>query len=953
MTVANELGLRSQRMEYILAIEGIGFPPNQDDASGTWEGTVFATGDINGDLATQLGCTVKTGLRMPRTFSDSLDPYTYEQSTGGMTFHVDDLNDSLLNAFDLHWQSETLDVLQADLTYRSLEVRIDNATNTWSTGDVVWIAGRESVKLGTRTLVSGTVYRYPSSTRGYLGTQRGKSDVPNTLAELAWPSSTEISDRNTVWYDRRVSLFAHVPGESAANIVWLYSGKLKALTTESQGTLWVFETVHDPIPTPDRNRRISQENLCYSPVRILNGPGGTPTNSPGLGSRGTTDFASEQTLPDATLRRYHVEVVVKDPPADDLIEFYGLRLMGTYRKAAGGTDSALTSVGLQGLIDDNGSKIVDTMCTINGALYHAIRIPSIANRLLVLDPYFPQYDAVNHELFEGFAPLKYMLDSIPESTKRNRFAVDNNISRNIVDILLCFLTSYNGEFYRADTASSGSTTTAIKFTGSPAFTTDEWAGFALHATEDSNIGESRIILSNTADTVTVDRAFSNTPSASNEYQIRNHTHDVLPFGWGLQVPHWKIDTDSFMAMKDLYNGADTSPFAIDGDDQKDIWSVLEENILRPYGLVMRLDRTTGKISLVHVGTFVGDGITADTISVAADNILELGNIDLTPRAPIYEVKLVTRDARHVNAIVYPDAGGTVGAPGSSIQVLDQFADPLLGKKGAERVFRSSHLTKHYPKSQLTTLTLRAMFNSILDATAYNYLYYSVRELLFRGRQPYPEASILLPLSYIDDVQSGDYLSITDTTRFNPINPFTMSRGWTNVVALVLSTEITLSKDNPGIRCNIQLQPTISGALLAPAVRVTGKGSDGNGTYLTVDKDQFSREPGNDDADDWVGLAVNDRITLYNENGAAVATAFDAAAVTTIKGFGSNLATDPTDANDERIYTNATTIGATITTDDYVSFATWSTSSNTTNMDKYAAWADSNETIDSDTTFYYG
>ena len=89
-------------VEYFLCVEGLGWPTDISDLTQGFSGTVFATGDLNGDLATVLGCTVKLGLNLPRGISEQMDPRTLEYSSGSMSFSVLDVDDFLQTNFRRH-----------------------------------------------------------------------------------------------------------------------------------------------------------------------------------------------------------------------------------------------------------------------------------------------------------------------------------------------------------------------------------------------------------------------------------------------------------------------------------------------------------------------------------------------------------------------------------------------------------------------------------------------------------------------------------------------------------------------------------------------------------------------------------------------------------------------------------------------------------------------------------
>jgi len=99
MTVQAELENPGGRFEYILCIEGIGWPTDEATIASGFDGDVFVTNDFNGTLASILDCTVHKGLYLPTSMSDSFDPMTNRYSHGGMRFQVQDQDSWFMTNF--------------------------------------------------------------------------------------------------------------------------------------------------------------------------------------------------------------------------------------------------------------------------------------------------------------------------------------------------------------------------------------------------------------------------------------------------------------------------------------------------------------------------------------------------------------------------------------------------------------------------------------------------------------------------------------------------------------------------------------------------------------------------------------------------------------------------------------------------------------------------------------
>ena len=94
MSYATEVLKVNPQVTFFLAIETVGWPTTSADYSSGFDGTIFSTGDPDGDLLTRLGATTlhKT-LFLPETISDSVDALTFKYSPAALTFKLNETED--------------------------------------------------------------------------------------------------------------------------------------------------------------------------------------------------------------------------------------------------------------------------------------------------------------------------------------------------------------------------------------------------------------------------------------------------------------------------------------------------------------------------------------------------------------------------------------------------------------------------------------------------------------------------------------------------------------------------------------------------------------------------------------------------------------------------------------------------------------------------------------------
>jgi len=238
MTVASQLAQRNQRFDYILCIEGAGWPVDWFDLSQGFAGDLFVNNDLNGDLASLLGATIHHGMEPQSGVSEEIDPVTLVWTLSSMSFEIKDVDGWWL-ANHTPRASGIDDTLAADLDFA--DVAVDLTTAAHSDGTAIWIANRELVLLGG--LAAGV---YATSTRGYLGTRQGsvvRDPAANTHGH--WSSGTSTTTNARWWNGRKMALFAHVPGEAAANCELRWFGKLRGVAEPTTGEVGSLSGVGD------------------------------------------------------------------------------------------------------------------------------------------------------------------------------------------------------------------------------------------------------------------------------------------------------------------------------------------------------------------------------------------------------------------------------------------------------------------------------------------------------------------------------------------------------------------------------------------------------------------------------------------------------------------------------------------------------------------------------------
>lgn len=947
MTVPAELAREGQRFEYFVAIEGIGWPTNglSGALSGGFSGRVWSTNDMSANLATVLGCTVATGLMVPDSISESFDPRTCSYSPPGLSFKIIDDDDWWLANLTPR-KSETYTELFDDgsgvgLHPRDRRVTVNDGT-ALSQNDLVWIGGRELVKLGPKIEIAAPVYKFYPSIRGYLGTQTGSSlRRPEDYALSYWPVGTSVGVVARWWWNRRVTLWAHVPGEAVENCELIWVGRLRDVTNPNSGLEWELSCVGDQMNIISRVHR-AVDWRCYGSYWISR----TYLGQVAL----TSDEAAWNSRRVFRFMR----------PADakfgaDGGGLYELATAYHYRCEPGGTagmvaafDTGIAAAGgsPQALDIDSEVDVLRSFVMVEDAIYYMYHrttrdgethahivdadvIPYAGSNPMAQAAMSPSGSVAPVELpsYADGARARFLLSNYGRDRGTNRFCVNGNVTRNVVDTALIFMLSSDREYYKHDTV-AGSTSTVIQFgVGASGADADQWIGKALFCMEGTYKWQAREIVDNDADSITVSPGFSGAPPAGVEMQVRNSIYDVLPLGWGLGVPSEEVDIDSFERMRDEHlRDCNVGEFIIGTEDETDIWKMISENIFKPYGILVYFDFTTRKTTARYIGTLANDGAFESFTSIVAGDILRPGDIRHTFSNPMGTMKLKVRacEERIVDTTNETSVVGVVGT-GTIYKAVKQRVPSAIGGKTREIVIRSEELSVAFAETELDQESVSALLNTEDDfAPLAGRLIGRIAEYSI---QP-PVWDPRLDIALYQSLKLGSPVVISWADA--PANPYTGLRGWSQVIGRVLSRNRKLNGTNFGVDVTIELLAAIDIGRLAPAAVVTSKGSDANGAYFVVEDTNFVSDPDSDK--DWWYFAVTDKLVHRDATGAAKA----GWATRAVSGFGTNFVSDPTLANSSRVYVDGA-IGSAVAAGDYITFSDWS-AGNTVRMELYSAYA---------------
>jgi hypothetical protein len=938
MTLQSQLQSGYGRYEWILCIEGIGYPVNISDLSQGFQGNVFVTNDFGGNLAATLGCSIVRGLRVTGNISERLDSRQCSVEMGSASFELVDAEEFMLANFSPLRNSSNYSVteLDTDLSYSGTTIRLDDGTN-FATGDTAWIGGRECVKLGTKVAIAGTVYDYTSSTRGYLGTPKGRNDPNRGIGTVAgWEQGADVRDYNRFWYGKKMRLYMRNQGATLGQEVLVWQGKLSAVSVVRAGNIWEITG------TGDNAQGVLTPVVTIPSLEVIDDAFISPNGSP------------DSLLPwQAEGRKRYLTVGPQQSTqtAGGAAGIDGSAVIASiyqYRSEPGGTLGALGNIfGTPSGGYTTTPQALDTSADDNIAMRRLLIIGDTEKTNTLAIKQQPAHQA-NHFIatidipvdpLTGDAPdriyrtkpgdsVRVLLDNFPvggidapDDYRYNRFTVNKQVTRNPIDVLLMFLTTHNHEFFVGDTAAHAHTATAIKFSPSPSWTVNEWAGAALHCIEDSNKGEARVIESNTADTITVGRAFSNAPDAGggHEYQIRASIYDALPVPWGRSTHLSQSDNSAFEAVRDKYlTSAKLGNFALGAKDSLDLWAMLRKNILEPYRIAVYISRSTGKLTARYVGDAYGDTVLDNYVAITAAKMVDIGSVDYGVAKVLGKINIRTRKAAAVfSDVSYGSAYNSwIGAGANNGVATGQGFDPFVEDGLVQNIaYVPEELQSAFDNKEFETITIDAMFN---DESNIEHVIANAHGIMMRQSIPAPTVQIKLTPDTLPDIEICKFINFTLSSPVTPHNPFTLSRGWSGVVGRIIEISIPTTEGEPTVDVTVELLSGMTIGKIAPAAYVTSKGSDGTGDYFVVSSASLSPD---DDVLDYSLFAVGDLVQLKSRQGVNK----------------ENETIASIDTVNHRIYVNPGTITSAIATGDYLTFQDCS-GSNTVNMNLYSAYA---------------
>lgn len=937
MTFPAELLKRAQRLEYFICIEGLGWPSNDiyGALSGGFDGVVFTTNDIDSDLATKLGCTIKKGLRLPGSIGWSLDAKTATYDPGGLTFSINDRDDFLMGKLRAR-NGGTFDKLDAETTDR--DTTLSTASGNFAEGAEVWVGGRELVVLTTK---NGTDYE--SCVRGYLGTPKGGNlRQPDGVVAHTWPVDTGMTLFGGYLYNRKVILYGHVPGEASDYCAILWYGKLRGLENKDCACVFDFTCAGEVLSEANRIWKPLECTVVKDEVNVDGFIG--PEYEGGVGSNSIINGMSfaERTIEFKSSGFTTGTQLGTTTEPDDR---YGLCFAYQYRTEPGGTAGAKTA--WDTVVSTNAPQAIDTATETDILRSHVLldngEIIELKKRTdsafkIIVDPVSKiGYKKENAEtpIRDSFLSetngkkAKFLLDNWNNEYQFSRFSHGTLVSRNPIDIFLMFLLSQDKEIRIFDATNVGSSATVVESGGSN-FAADEYNGYALFCVEGNNKGEARLILDTSTTGITVERGFTNSPTNSTEYQVRNSIYDVLPFGVGLGQDVKSIDLDSFENLKaTIFCGVEVGRFFLGTEGQINVYEFLKQNILIPYGILLYVNPTNGKLTASYIGANFGDGKLETYYAISQSMIKTKGSLDYSLTEPVPKVTL---KIRAMNKRVVETRTTNRGSYTYSGFSYEQIESMVAGTTAdiTNYVTVASDMETIQPSSGDEGLVISALLDT--EETVTNFLHGRMVGLLGQYSIPPPVWRGQLGLECYLNLKPGQWVTLTWNNPAYPINPYATTRGWTALVGRVIECAIPLNKDATRIEVAIELFGAAPNyGLIAPAAKLTGATSGTPESYFAVGDGNYVADTDNDK--DFYYFEVGDLIEWRDITGASKGGPY------TIAYFGSNSSSTPEGAANSRIYVTGAIAPITYAAGDYVTFYKWYAST-TTRMKKYSAYATS-------------
>lgn len=932
MSVIAELAKPGAVIEFGLLIEGIGWWVDDQDFSKGIDGRVFVSNDINGDFASQLDgsagtASIHKGLRVSGGIEATIDTIGMEYNPGSMSFSIDESDDDWLLTNFAPTLNTILDgKLNVALNQNDTTIAMTNGAALGSSLTEIWVGGRELVRLGSHVSTAADVVTYNISTatnaRGYKGTPRGPVDF-RSQGDMSWAQGSLVTTGNQFWRGRRVCCFMHVPGEGVSDVRTIYWGRFTNAQVPDSGRRWRISTsaMQRPRCNPIRTTgslKVYSDDFGYQVDGQFTG-----INLTELDSSYALANSIRRVLQLTTKGNVVINGIEGYTPEVEQAAHLAIREAYQYRTEPGGTN------GITGQQDLFSIQALDTGADDDVAMT-LVQVGDNVMRLIkrqnTYQDFFaePAYPQTVQTLTEQGTEAKLLLDNWLNDYTLSRFALDRVVTRNVIDVALMFLLSCPGEFWRAD--ATGGTATVPTF--SSVGTADKWIGYTLHCVEGDNKGYSRPITDNTTTSITVDPPFPNTPGVGDEYQIRNSPFDVLPFSWGMGMRWQDVDTDQWLALRDeRFSEFELSKFAIGGEEQVDLWDLVAEKILKPWGLVPYMSPVTGRLSLRYIGEALETAVFDTYPTISESQIAAIGGLDFQIQSPVGRITLELAPSTEAVTAIGPPLkwqkryGLVEGRNG--IGLGNAIAYGAKGK--ATVVLEPDGIAAAFDKDAYETLSFEAPLIAIEDAEE---LIAENIARLERHSRGIPTVNIKVQYDAAFQLDAGDIVSVTDSRL---LDLFAGDRGISSVACRIIS----ISKPTMGgeylIDLTLQILEDVAGGLVAPAADVSSEGSDGFGYYMVVSDEVYTNDRS---VKDWYGFAVNDYIQFRDIHGAKKGSAVQ------ITAFGSNQSSTPEGASDSRIYCGSDP-GVTVATGDWVTFRDWGATTDAERQERYAHWTDSN------------
>lgn len=932
MTYAAEVAKRDARLVYLLAVEGLGWTLDDNDPDDGFNGTIFCTRRVSDDFegVVRNGGGVSLRLRaglIPESVSESLDPRKVKYDPGAFSWQAVDVGNFLLENFAPAKEATETTIYEA-FGYSATTIKIAGASPIFDENEVIWVGRREAIALGPRTTSVGYA-TYTDCVRGYLGTPRGRRDPYNQQRTHAfiWDAGVSASPVNRYWTDRRVRLWA-IPENAATSseAFLIFQGLLKRATADNAGVKWSFSATGDVLPSSCNRMRISAPLLMKdNSFRMKDGVVMSRyyTGQNNNGTVGASDDFIEPSEVDNYERIVELAPLTVDEAEDAGFLSNGwplIKALYQYRSEPGGTAGMYAGGTLANPLqaaDYDGNDAAESLIVANGNIlrvkhrHDPTTSPALVRTNVNADgigQWFTGY-------FTQDTKVHWCLDNLKDGWNYSRYSIDRMVRRNPIDVALMHMTTMPDEFYIFD-AQASSTTTLVRTPVSQTANT-YWVGHYLHCVEGVNKGYSRKITgvgvthANNLQT----EAWPNTPGTGDEYQIRNTRYDVLPITWGMGIHKDLIDVEAFEEIREAYfKDVQLGRFIIDGSTPLDFWGFLHQHIFEPYGIAVRLDRTTRKITPVYVGDPQTSGVYESVTALTKDDIFHVGDLNYSLAKPVTRVYLKTRDKETVKTR-YEAFQGT---PNAQYGVEDVAHPDPAQAKAVKFEIVARELESAMQGTDREALEVSAMLNTIDDI---HNLLSNVQSRLLRYAYPAPTINLKVGVDKFPSLYVGCYVSITFADAL--VNPFTAARGWDGVTGRVIGLRLPINT-SPTVEIDVELLEEVRPGLIAPAGYITSRttGAAGN---VTISDTEYTSKLGDKDL---YYFTVGDELEIRDDEGALIGN------LGTITSFGSNLVSDPTLANSSRINVSGTVpSGGT-----YVTFAPYS-NTQSTSQKRYAALVD--------------